>query len=187
MNVTEYMCHKLPRICSVFVIITIRSFPHSCFIIELMSRVTRPVSLVEQELITLPEHLSSPSVIGWGSRCSIFSFLRMCCKSLFVLLYFFLWPLCCLSFYYLRVLTTPLVSYCHCAVYHSTIYGFWLPLWYLVAIVLSIILLSTDSDYPFDILWPLCSLSFYYLRILITPLVSLSLSYDICLQHSVHD
>ena len=108
----------------------------------------------------------------WGSRCSIFSFLCMCCKSLFVLLYFFLWPLCCLSFYYLRILITPLVSYGHCVVYHSIIYVFWLPFWYLVAIVLSIILLSTDSDYPFGIFWPLCCLFFFDLQILITPLVS---------------
>ena len=71
-----------------------------------------------------------------------------------------------------------------------SIYRFWLPLWYLVAIVLSV-LLYTDSDYPFGILWPLCCLSFYiqilitsfgilwplcclsfYIQILITPLVS---------------
>ena len=83
-----------------------------------------------------------------------------------------LWLLCCLSFYYLQILITLLVSCGHCVVYHSTIYGFRLPLWYLMAIVLSIILLSTDSDYPFGILWPLCCLSFYYLRILITPFVS---------------
>ena len=60
----------------------------------------------------------------WGSRCSIFSFLCICCKSLFVLLYFFLWPLCCLSFYYLQILITPFVSCGHCVVYHSTIYRF---------------------------------------------------------------
>ena len=78
-------------------------------------------------------------------------------------------PLCCL-FFYLRMLITPLVSLGHCVVC-STIYGFWLPLWYLLAIVLSV-LLSTDADYHFGILWPLCCL-FYDLRILITPLVSL--------------
>ena len=54
----------------------------------------------------------------------------------------------------------------------SAIYGFWLPLWYLVAIVLSVLLRFTDSGYPFSILWPLCCLSFFYLRILVTPLVS---------------
>jgi hypothetical protein len=71
----------------------------------------------------------------------------------------------------LRILITPLISCGHCVVCNlrftdsdypfgifwplcclsSTIYGFWLPLWYLLAIVLSVI---------------------YDLRILTTPLVS---------------
>ena len=76
-------------------------------------------------------------------------------------------PLCCLSFY-LRLLTTPLVSCGHCIVCPS-IYGLWLPLWYLLVIVLSV-LLFTASDYHFGILWPLYCLSFY-LRLLITPLL----------------
>ena len=79
-----------------------------------------------------------------------------------------LWPLYCLSFY-LRLLITTLVCGSHCIVCPS-IYGFWLPLWYLVAIVLSVLLFTT-SDYPFGILWPLYCLSFY-LRLLITTLVS---------------
>ena len=82
-----------------------------------------------------------------------------------------LWSLYCLS--YLRLPITPLVSFGHCIVCPS-IYGFWLPLWYLVAIVLSV-LLFTASDYPFGILWPLYCLSFY-LRLLITPLVSSNFS-----------
>jgi hypothetical protein len=40
---------------------------------------------------------------------SIFSFMCMFCRSLFVLLYFSFWPFCCL-FFDLRILTTPLVS-----------------------------------------------------------------------------
>jgi hypothetical protein len=83
-----------------------------------------------------------------------------------------LWPLCCLFFLDLRILITPLVSCGHCVVCSSSIYGFWLPLWYLVAIVLSVRLRFMDSDYPFGILWPLCCLFFLDLRILITPLVS---------------
>jgi hypothetical protein len=51
-----------------------------------------------------------------------------------------------------------LISCGHCVVCPS-VYGFWLPLWYLVAIVLSV-LRFTASDYPFGILWPLCCLSF---------------------------
>ena len=34
----------------------------------------------------------------------------MFCRSLFVLLYFFSWPLCCLFFFYIRIPITPLVS-----------------------------------------------------------------------------
>ena len=44
----------------------------------------------------------------WGY--SIFSFICMICRSLFVLLYFFFWPLCCLFFFDIRILITPLVS-----------------------------------------------------------------------------
>jgi hypothetical protein len=75
-----------------------------------------------------------------------------------------LWPLCCLSFVYLWFMLTPVVSCGHCIVCHSSIYGFWLPLWYLVVIILFVIRLFTVSDYPCGILWPLCCLSFFYLR-----------------------
>jgi len=34
----------------------------------------------------------------------------MFCRSLFVLLYLFFWPLCCLFFFDIRILITPLVS-----------------------------------------------------------------------------
>jgi hypothetical protein len=79
-----------------------------------------------------------------------------------------LWPLYCLSFS-LRLMITPLVSCGHCVVCPS-VYGLWLPLWYLVTTVLSV-LQFTAYDYPFGILWPLCCLSFS-LRLMITPLVS---------------
>ena len=78
--------------------------------------------------------------------------------------YPFVWPLCCLFFFDLRILITPLFG--HCVVCSSLIYRFWLPL--CLAIVLSVLLWFTDSDYPF--VWPLCCLFFFDLRILITPL-----------------
>ena len=68
------------------------------------------ITLVEQELLTLPEHLSSPPGFSWGSCYSIFSFICMFCRSLFVRLYFFFWPLCCLFFFDIRILIAPLVS-----------------------------------------------------------------------------
>ena len=46
----------------------------------------------------------------WGSCCSIFVFCVMFCRSLFVLSSFFFWPLCCLSFFDLLILITPLVT-----------------------------------------------------------------------------
>jgi len=81
------------------------------------------------------------------------------------------WPLCGLSFD-LRLLITLLVSFGHCVVCPFSIYGFWLPFWYLLAFVLSVLLRFTASDYLFGIFWPLCCLSFFNLHLLITFLVS---------------
>jgi len=40
----------------------------------------------------------------------LYLFMCMFCRSYFVLLYFFFWPLCCLFFFDLRILIIPLVS-----------------------------------------------------------------------------
>ena len=81
-----------------------------------------------------------------------------------------LWPLYCLSFD-LPLLVTLVVSFGHCIVCPS-IYRFWLLLWYLVAIALSV-LRFTSSGYSCGILWPLYCLSFD-LPLLVTPVVSFS-------------
>jgi hypothetical protein len=60
-----------------------------------------------------------------------------------------------------------LLSFGHCIV--CSPYGFWLPLCYLLVIVLSVLL--TAYDYPFVIFWSLYCLSFD-LGLLITPLLS---------------
>jgi hypothetical protein len=78
------------------------------------------------------------------------------------------WPLHCLSFH-LRLVLTSFVSFDHCIVCPS-IYGLWLPLWYLLTIALSV-LQFTACDYLFGIFWPLYCLSFH-LRLVITTLVS---------------
>ena len=102
-----------------------------------------------------------PFVIFWSLYCLSF-YLRLPITPLvFCSLY-------CLSFY-LRLPITPLLSFGHCIVCPS-IYGFRLPLCYLVVIVLSV-LLFTASDYPFVFFWSLYCLSFY-LRLPITPLLS---------------
>ena len=84
----------------------------------------------------IPEHMSSPPVFQWGLCYSIFSFMCMFCGSSFVLLYFFFWPLCCLFFFDIRILITLVVSFGHCVVCSSSIYGFWLLLWYHQAILI---------------------------------------------------
>jgi hypothetical protein len=50
---------------------------------------------MNQKLLTIP--CITPSFV----LCVMF------CRSLFVLLYFFFWPLCCLFFFDLRILVTP--------------------------------------------------------------------------------
>ena len=86
---------------------TSRSFPHSWVINGFVTRSTRRVPLVEQELRTLPEHMSSPPVFS-GVRITRSLYLCVC----FVdrCLYFLFLPLCCLFFCDLRILITPLVS-----------------------------------------------------------------------------
>jgi hypothetical protein len=101
-----WLCWPLWNICVTndhgyvpLVVNTSQSFPHSRLITGSVTRLTRRVPLVEQELLILSEHLSSPPSFWWGSCYSIFSFMCMFCRSLFVLLYFFFWPLSCLSFF----------------------------------------------------------------------------------------
>ena len=79
--------------------------------------ISMTVPLLEQELLTTtpscppppPEHMSSPLISSGFVLCySIFSFMCMFCRSLFVLFSCFFWPFCCLSFFDLRILITSL-------------------------------------------------------------------------------
>jgi predicted GIY-YIG superfamily endonuclease len=86
---------------------------------------------------------------------------------------------CCLFVFDIRILTSPLVSsissFDHCVVCSSSIYGFWLPLWCLqtlpLTIVLSVPLRYNDSGCPFVVfklvLWPLCCLFVFDIKILV--------------------
>ena len=91
------------------VVNTSRSFPHSRLITGFVTRLTRWVPLVEQELLTLPEHPSSPPFFS-GVRVTQSLVLYVCFVDR------------CLSF--------CAFSFGHCVVC-SSIYGFWLPHWYL--------------------------------------------------------
>jgi hypothetical protein len=101
------------------VVSTSHSFPHSWLITGLVTRLTRWVPLVDQELLTPLEHPGSSRVLVEFSLLDLCA-LCMLCRSLFVLLYVLFWPLCCLSF---------------------LIYGFWLHLWYLQTLLTYIIYL----------------------------------------------
>jgi hypothetical protein len=83
------------------------SFSHTWFITGFVTRLTRRVLLVEQQLLTHPEHLSSSPVYN-GVRVTWSLVLCVCfvdrCLSFFFL------PLCCLFFFDIRILITPLVS-----------------------------------------------------------------------------
>jgi hypothetical protein len=103
-----------------------RSFPHALLINGFVTRITRRVPSVEQELLTLPEHLSSPPVF---SGIPVTQSLVLC--------------VCFVD----RCLSFCTFSFGPCAVKPSSIYGFWLPLWYL----LSDLLRYTDSDNPVGI------------------------------------
>ena len=73
---------------------TSRSFPHSWLIRGFVAKLTRRVSLVERQLLTLPKYLNSPLVF-YAVRVTWSFVSYVCfCTSLFVLLSFFLWPLC---------------------------------------------------------------------------------------------
>ena len=90
---------------------TSRSFPHSRLITGFVTRLIRRVPLVEQELLTLPEHLSSPPfVVG------------------FLLLNLYIYM-------YVLSIVVCTFSFGHCVVCSSSIYGFSLPLRYLQALL----------------------------------------------------
>ena len=72
-----------------FVVITIRTFTHPWLATGFVTRITRRVLHVQQELQTLPERPSSLPVFS-GFRVARSSFFYvMFCRSLFVLLFFF--------------------------------------------------------------------------------------------------
>ena len=87
---------------------TSRSFPHSWLITVFVTILTRWVSLVEQELLTLPEHLSSPPDFS-GVRVTRSLVLYVCfadrCLSFCTFSFGH-----CLFFFDIRILVTHLVS-----------------------------------------------------------------------------
>jgi len=98
------------------VVNTSRSFSRSWLVTGFVPRLPRRMSLGEQELLILSEHLSSPPVFS-GVHVT---------RSLVLYVSF---VDSCLSF--------CTFSFGHCVVCSSSIYGFWLPPWYLQTILAS--------------------------------------------------
>jgi hypothetical protein len=98
---TDYLCHKLPCICSTF-----RWCPHSWLITGFITRVPRRVHIVEQELLTIVEALISSPVFSGVRVARSFVFCVVYRWPLFVLLSFFIGPLSiyvvCLPLWYLQ-------------------------------------------------------------------------------------
>ena len=125
----EYLCHKNDHGYVPLFENTCRSFPHSWLITEFITILTGHVPLVEQELPTLLDHLSSHSVfsrirvtLSVGSCvCFVDRCLSFCTfSSLFL-------PLCCLFFFYIRFLIIHLVSSnssckIHCIILNGRVY-----------------------------------------------------------------
>jgi len=91
-----------------FVFITLPGVQHDFHIRWCSFRltITRWVSLVEQELRTLQDQQSSPPVFSGVRITQSLVLFVVYCRSLS----FFFWSLCCLSFFNLQILITPLVS-----------------------------------------------------------------------------
>ena len=83
--------------------------PHSGLIIGIVTRVRRRVPLVEQKRRILPEYLCSSQSFGEVRVAWSLVFCVVFCRSLFVLLPFFVLPPLLLPFN-LSIMTTPLVS-----------------------------------------------------------------------------
>jgi hypothetical protein len=92
------------------VVNTSRSSPHSRLVTGFATRLTWRVPLVEQEQLSLSENLSSSPVFN---EVRITRSLAVC--------------VCFVD----RCLSFCTFSFAHCVVCCFSIYGFWLPLWYL--------------------------------------------------------
>ena len=98
-HMTTYMFHYVS---------TSRSFRCSWLITGFVTWLTRRVALVEQKLLTLPEHLrSSPIFSGVHVTRSLILYVCFVDRCLSFCTF---WPLCCLFFCDMRILITPLVS-----------------------------------------------------------------------------
>ena len=85
-------------------------FPHAWLSTEFVTSVTRRVPLVEQELLTLPEHLSSPLIVSRVRAVWSLVFCVVFCRSLFVL---FLLPMVLSVFHWFTASDYPFGIFKH--------------------------------------------------------------------------
>ena len=139
LTVMEYLCHKSPRICFTCrkhfpVLSSLMTYNQVC------NQITTTGGTSGAGTAYPTGELEFTPGFQWGSCYSILSFICMFCRSLFVLLYFLFWPLCCLFFLDIRILITPLLysnSSYNCAVFSQCAQG-----------LLSILLYCMTSAYP---------------------------------------
>jgi hypothetical protein len=88
------------------------------------------------------------------------------------------WSLYCLYVVYLLLRITSLLYVSHCIVCTSSINGFWLPIWYIVVILLFVLRLFTASVYSFGIFCHciVCTSSIYCLWLLLCYILVIVLS-----------
>ena len=89
--------------------LTYRPTPRTKLITGFVTRLTRRVPLVEQEMLTLQGHLGSPLVYS-GVRITRSLDLCVCFVDHCLSFCTFFWPLWCLFFFNIRILITTLVS-----------------------------------------------------------------------------
>jgi hypothetical protein len=125
------------------------------------------MSLVEHELLTLPEHLISPLIFSFSGVHVAHSliFCVLFCWSMFVLLSLLFWSLYCLSFYFGHCIVCPFIL-----VTVLSVLLFWslycLSFYFGHCIACPFILVTV---LPVLLFWSLYCLSFFDLRLLITP------------------
>ena len=92
------------------------TLPHSWRVTGFVARVMQRMPLVKQDLPTLPEHMNSPPVFNVVRVARSLVFCVVLCGSL---------SFCTLSFG-------------HCVICSSLIYGFWFSIWYLHAFLVTL-------------------------------------------------
>ena len=133
LTVTQYLCHKLPRICFICrkhfeVLSSFMTYHWVCN----EYNTTAATNLAVHEIVHPSGTPEFTPLFYWVSSCSSFSFL---CS----ILSFFFWPLSIHSSSSGHCVVCSSSGHCvvwssfsgHCVVCSSSIYGLWLPLWHL--------------------------------------------------------